>query len=1120
MESIEINHWLDRKIHTIKYNWETILFSLLILVAIATRFYNLDARVMSHDESLHTYYSWTYSKGQGFQHNPLMHGPLQFHLLAMIFSIFGDNDFTARIPAALASIFSIGIIWKYRRYLGRSGAVITAGLFVISPYMLYYGRYIRNEAFVVLFGLISLWALLRYLDTGRTLYIYYLITATALHFTTKETSFIYLAQTLLFLGLLFLNHITQHPWQSKHYRTAFISILVIVLFVAATGFGYILLERARAVLNPDNIVQPLIPGDLDYQIVESQGLTSLGNTIIMGGVIVLCLSLYFVFKGYGIENLRNLHSFNLIILLGSIALPHLSAFLIRMLGWDPLNYQNTQNLEQTGIVVIILFIVSIIIGLWWKPKIWLIANSIFYGIYLFFFTSLFTNNTGFFTGLVGSLGYWLVQQGVERGNQPLYYYALVQIPLYEYLAALGTLLAAGIGWRVYSQNKKKINQKSMLNSSNTHLEVSGNQRRAILLFGFWAVSSLFAYTIAGEKMPWLTVHIALPMLLLTGWALGYIVDRVKWSELKKNKRWTALIIIPILIISLAVIIISLINPIHPFSGKTIDQLEATNHFLLSLIVLSVCLWGLFKLSRMWDLSQINKLSVLTLFTLLGVLTTRTAFTAAFIDYNRATEPLVYAHGADGVKVVMNRIEDISQRSTDGLALKVAYDSDVEWPFKWYLRNYTNQQPFGDEPYNELRDVPIILIGDDIFHKIDPIVGDGYDRFDYIRMWWPIQDYFGLNWEKMKTYIADESLRWGIFQIWMNRDYSAYGEAVARKINLTNWNPSDRMRMYIRKDTIADLWDYGVGAYEETIVIDPYENGQIQLHPDNELQIGEDGNLLFNSPRDIAVGIDGSLYITDSKNHRIVHVKDGEVVNTWGELSVSNNNIAPNGTFNEPWGIAVSPDGNYIYVADTWNHRVQKFSSDGEFIKTWGFFGQTGDPFELWGPRDVATDPDGNVYVSDTGNKRIQVFSPQGEFLREFGGAGFAPGQFDEPVGIAIDPESGIVFIADTWNQRIQSFSQSESGNDIPEINWEISAWYGQSLDNKPYLAIGPDGNVFATDPEISRILVFNQEGEFLYFFGDFETSNLGVPNGITSDNENGIWISDSKNNRLLHFTLP
>jgi len=1119
MESTETSHWLDRKLPTIKLNWETILFGLIILAAITTRFYDLGSRVMSHDESLHAYFSWIFSKGQGFQHTPLMHGPLQFHLLALVFNILGDNDFNARIPAALASIASIGFLWKYRRYLGRTGTIITAGLFVISPYMLYYGRYVRNEAFVVLFGLISLWAVLRYLDTGQTRYIYYLIAATALHFTTKETSFIYLAQTLLFLGLVFLHHISKNPWQPDLYRATFFSVLVAVILLAAIGGVYIFLERGQTILNPNEIVPPLLPDNLNFSNGDSQGITAVITTIIICGVILTILLVTLLFKGYGVDNLRKLKSFHLLVLLGSLVLPHLSAFPIQMLGGDPHNYTNLPNLERTGIVVVLLFGISIIIGLWWRPKIWLISNAIFYGIFFTFFTSLFTNSAGFFTGLVGSLSYWLVQQGVERGNQPLYYYVLVQIPLYEYLAALGTLLAAGIGWRVYSQRKLNSDANSIKNFSAQH-NTGENQGRAIFLFGFWTVTSLLAYTIAGEKMPWLTVHIALPMLLLTGWALGYIVNRIKWSDLKEKNRWIVLILIPILFISLAVIFTSILSPTGPFSGKTIEQLNVTSKFILTVAISGLCIWGIFRISKLWNPGQILKLSTLTFFGLLILLTARTAFTAAYVNYDRATEPLVYAHGADGVKIVMDRVEELSRRITDGLELEIAFDSDVAWPFKWYLRNYSNQRPYGREPYEELREAPIILVGDDNFDKLNPIVGDGYEQFEYIRMWWPIQDYFGLTWDNVKTYLTDPTLRWGIFQIWVNRDYSAYGKAVGRDISLPVWKPADRMKMYIRKDTLADLWDYGVGAYEEGVVIDPYEQGQIQLLPDQIIQYDEDGNFLFNSPRDIAVGPDGSLFVADSKNNRIVHVKDGVVLNTWGELSIPMNDIAPDGTFNEPWGIAVSPDGNYVYVADTWNHRVQKFTPDGEFITAWGYFGQANEPFAFWGPRDVATDSDGNVYVSDTGNKRIHVFSPQGEFLRAFGGVGYALGQFNEPVGITIDPQSGLVFIADTWNQRIQSFAQNGLGDIIPMNSWDISGWYGQSLDNKPYLAIGPDGHLYATDPEISRVLVFDQEGEFLYYFGDFESGNLGVPIGISPDHESGIWVSDSKNNRLMHFTLP
>ena len=63
-----------------------------------------------------------------------------------------------------------------------------------------------------------------------------------------------------------------------------------------------------------------------------------------------------------------------------------------------------------------------------------------------------------------------------------------------------------------------------------------------------------------------------------------------------------------------------------------------------------------------------------------------------------------------------------------------------------------------------------------------------------------------------------------------------------------------------------------------------------------------------------------------------------------------------------------------------------------------------------------------------------------------------PGQFDEPVGLAIDAE-GQVYVADTWNQRIQVFQEDESGSFMPFRSWDVPGWYGQSLDNKPYMAV-------------------------------------------------------------------
>jgi len=194
--------WLDRPfLSSFKLTWETGIIVLLLIVAVLTRFYDLGDRVMSHDETTHVYFSWQLYKGNGYQHDPLSHGPLQFHLIALSYFLFGDNDFTARVPVAVFGVLTIWFVWwGFRRYIGRIGALTAAFFFLISPYILYYERYARNESYVALFGLLMLWGMLRYLDTGKTKYLYITTAALALHFTAKETSFIYAAQALLFLG--------------------------------------------------------------------------------------------------------------------------------------------------------------------------------------------------------------------------------------------------------------------------------------------------------------------------------------------------------------------------------------------------------------------------------------------------------------------------------------------------------------------------------------------------------------------------------------------------------------------------------------------------------------------------------------------------------------------------------------------------------------------------------------------------------------------------------------------------------------------------------------------------------------------------------------------------------
>ncbi|MBM4429747.1 MAG: hypothetical protein FJ026_05265, partial [Chloroflexi bacterium] len=128
--------------------------------------------------------------------------------------------------------------------------------------------------------------------------------------------------------------------------------------------------------------------------------------------------------------------------------------------------------------------------------------------------------------------------------------------------------------------------------------------------------------------------------------------------------------------------------------------------------------------------------------------------------------------------------------------------------------------------------------------------------------------------------------------------------------------------------------------------------------------------------------------------------------------------APAGQFNSPRGVAVAADGT-VYVADTDNHRIQRFSSIGQFLGTWGSQG-SGDG-QFWYPHGVAVAPDGTVYVVDTYNHRIQFFSPTGTFLSKWGSQGNSDGQFQSPTGISVAPD-GTVCVADSGNHRIQRFS--------------------------------------------------------------------------------------------------
>ncbi len=1149
--------WFDRPITWLStWNVEKILVVIILILALASRFYMVGARVMSHDEVNHVVPAYELFQGNGYRHDPVTHGPMQFHLLALSYFLLGDSDFSSRVPAALFSTAAIiFVLFAFRRYLGRKGAMIAAVMFLISPYMLFYGRYTRNEAFIELFGVVALYATLHYLETGKNGSLTLLTAAMGLHFTTKETAFIYMAQLLLFTFLVFLWRVIQQSWPSEQTRKRFILLMIFALGALVAALGLAIWNAALQNPPEDGAATVTQASEaaaqtlqLTPQLAGEVAALALAAVLALAGAVVLIRNL-------GWEAIRSERSFDILIMMGTVTLPQLTPFMVSIIGGDPLNYEWPAVLV-TAVVAAVFFGISIAIGLYWKPKVWLGNAALFWVVFTVLYTTFFTNGRGFVTGLVGSLGYWLSQQGVERGSQPLYYYALIQIPMYEYLAALGTLLAAYFGLRYgrfwqeagrapadiplplvpteepdLEPGKETLKQneaKAVQTVEPTAAETGEHAERlpVLALLIFWSVTSLAAYSFAGEKMPWLTVHIALPLILTAGWGLGFLVDTTPWKRVLERSGLLALALTPVFITSLASVFGSILGATPPFQGKELVQLESTNTFLLGTLTAGLTGWAILRFLKDWRWGDLLRLVTVTFFVILGVLTARTAATASYINYDNAKEFLVYAHAASGPKEVLRQVEEISRRTTGGKNIVVAYDNDALYPYWWYFRDYPNKRWFTDKPSRDLRDAPVIISGESTMGKLDPIVKGDYVKFSYMRLWWPMQDYFNLTWERIAPALTNPKMRAALWQIWLNRDYTQYAAVTgSQTLTLENWQPSSRMDVFIRKDVVGQIWNYGaVPVTPGEIETDPYEGKVSPLTPD--LQIGAPGMDpgQLQAPRGIAAAADGSIYVADSRNHRIQHFSpEGELLHVWGSFAdaTAANAEAPGGTFNEPWGVAVGPDGS-VYVADTWNHRVQKFTADGQFLTMWGYFGQAENPDAFWGPRDVAVDAQGRVYVTDTGNKRIAVFDGNGEFITQFGEAGMEPGQFDEQVGIALGTD-GLVFITDTWNQRVQVFAAEPGTNNFtPLTTWEVYGWFGQSLDNKPYIAVDPANNVFVTDPEGPRVLKFDLNGKFLAAWGDYAVdSGAGtLYSGVAVDAERGVlWITDANGGRVLRMPL-
>ena len=485
-----------------------------------------------------------------------------------------------------------------------------------------------------------------------------------------------------------------------------------------------------------------------------------------------------------------------------------------------------------------------------------------------------------------------------------------------------------------------------------------------------------------------------------------------------------------IVVLMVVRVLSLIGGLDLQSGDNVAVLR----WVAALVFTCAVIAGAVYLSRRTVPGYTGRAFIVASFAFLSVLTIRTAFTVTYINYDYVKEFLFYAHGAPGTKLAVAQLEDLSKRINGDMSLKIGYDSDVSWPMTWYMREFPNARFFGDALPADYADLDAIMIGDVNPKRADneAKLQDNYTKFSYMLVWWPMQDYFDLNWDRISYSLFNPQARAALWDIVFNRDFTKYSQ-VFNKNTLTadRWSPGHRFTLYIRNDVVSKVWDYQAGTISQS-------TGTVTQ------------TVKLTGPAGIAFASNGQRLVIDHKSNRVARIDvNGSIVNTFGSFG------SDTGKFNDAWGIAVDAGGN-IYVADTFNHRIQKFDSQGNFLFSWGTPGVSTAPGSgrstiFFGPRAIAIDKQGRLFVTDTGNKRVQVFDGEGNFIAQFGKSGSGEGEFNEPVGISFD-QAGNIYVADTWNQRIQVFDSSFKFVRA----WTVTPWQQmdqndlQSVDHKPF----------------------------------------------------------------------
>lgn len=1081
-------------------------FLFILAYTLFTHFYDLGSRAFHHDEGIHAYYSWEIAtKGPGcYKYDPTYHGTFLYFANAVIYRIWGGvlhavaTDVNARVVPALCGLILIFLFFALKRFIDPKTAVFITLLGAISPTLTYFSRFIRHDIYITVTTLGMIICFLYYWREKNSDYLSFCFALCALSFVTKEDTYIIL---FIFLSFIFFKCMVEKATNTvlqeqdiisylgksfsevvikkKGYRLA-LSILFLRI-ITVNNLYYYIQNKKTGDINPADSLNTFIQNIRGFFVINDEAINKL--------------------REVDLENLKNFNE----------KLNFLDQLKNKVFSQSALTVELAKLSFHEEEIKMILHHTYV------NRDFMALLNGLFSFAVIFsvFFTSFFTNPKGLFTGIFGFFTYWVFNQQVKPRIPGPFYYYISKLCLYEFATVLFALI--GIWYLLRKKDRLTpvifyssliliylysfaqdtvplLSQKFVLYPAciaGFFYVLWGILRMIFYLEGkgtfvsfviYWFLSSLFIYSYAQEKVPWLMVPIVLPMTVMAGMTLGKI-----FQEGKSYFKYTTAVILVIL------------------------------------------LW----------------------------FNVYTSFRLNFKMGDNPVEPMVFTQTTRDVVDTTERLSDIVNKLNKEEKERgqkknyvIFVDNEVSWPFVWYLRDFTVQYSLPSSAEDAQRGIAI-LSSPEKQNSVEPFLSGNFSREHMkLRAWWIADNRKLLSylWKKDLFKIDDKTLdmlKNNISEEKLNlikpfKSHVFTGDEFADTLKNMHFSP-DEIQLISKRSVrngfeeffniiyrfvfFRHVWndtgstDYILYMKKDFSKLPPLEAvplmGLKVAHErtpslpstlvDKVLVAGSRGTSggQFNCPRDIDIDSDGNIYAVDSLNHRIEKFSScGVFLSSWGEQG------SKEGKFQEPCGIGVDKKNGYVYVADTWNHRIERFSLDGVYQFSW--------KGEFYGPRDVAVDSQGDIYVTDTGNCFIKKYNQKGELLKQFGSKGSGDGQLQEPVGLTVDNEENIV-VADTWNQRVQRFKPDGTFLD----KFDVPGWYGNNI-REPYLTIDSSDKLYLTDSSQEKILIYELKGAKLVSVLTTKSAmgKMSAPVGIAwNEKDKKLIISDFNGNSLQIIDL-